>query len=244
MQAPAFLRRPRGDAVLEHHLAAILPHPHGRQRQLRQLAGQRREFVEMRGEDGPAAHPVVQRLKHRPGDGEPIPGGGAAPHLIQHHQGLRAGEVQDRRRLRHLHHEGGAPARQVIRRADSGEQPVHQADPRGFRRDEEAGLGEDHEQRVLPQEGGFAGHVRPGQQADAPAGRKLRVVRDEGPGPAAGQRRGHHRVAAGGDREFRAFAEYWPAPAILGGEFGGGGLHIHRRQRRGGGGDPGGGGEA
>ena len=53
--------------------------------------------MEMRGEDGAAADAVMQSFQHRPGDSQPIPGGGAAPDLIQHHQGLRAGQVQYRR---------------------------------------------------------------------------------------------------------------------------------------------------
>ena len=60
------------------------------------------------------------------------------------------------------------------------EQPVHHADARGFRRHRQAGLGEHDDQRVLPQEGGFAGHVRPGQQQHAPVRRQVAIVRHEG----------------------------------------------------------------
>ena len=60
----------------------------------------------------------------------------------------------------------------------------------------------------------------------------------------AGQRRGDHRVAAGGDAEIRPLGQLRPAPAALGGEFGGGGMDVDLGQRLGGRGDAGGGGEA
>ena len=120
----------------------------------------------------------------------------------------------------------------------------HQADPGRLRRHEQPGLGQHHEQRVLPEEGGFAGHVRPGQQTEALAGRQVAVVRHEGPGAVAGQRRLHHRVAAGDDGELRPLGQLRPAPAGIGGQFGGGGMDIDLGQRRRRGGDAGGGGEA
>ncbi len=45
--------------------------------------GQRRHFVEMGGEQGPAAGLVVKRLDGGPGDGEAIEGGGAAADFIE-----------------------------------------------------------------------------------------------------------------------------------------------------------------
>ena len=60
------------------------------------------------------------------------------------------------RGLHHLHHEGGAAARQIVGGADAREQPVDDADPRPRRRHEAADLRQQRDQRVLAQEGRFA----------------------------------------------------------------------------------------
>ena len=121
MHAPASLCRARAHTVQEDDLALPFPHPHGGQPQLGQLAGEGGEFMEMGGEEGAGAQTVMQRLQHRPGDGEAIPCRGAAPHLIENDKAARPGLVQDGRRLGHFHHEGGTPAGQIIRGADAGE---------------------------------------------------------------------------------------------------------------------------
>ena len=144
MQAPGFLGGTGAHTVAENHLPAPFAHLHGGQRQFRQFGSERRQFMEMRGEDSAAADAVMQSFQHRPGDGQAIPGGGAAPDLIQHHQGLRAGQVQYRCGFGHFDHEGGTPAGNVIRRANAGEKPIHQAKPRGFGGQEKPGLGQDH----------------------------------------------------------------------------------------------------
>ena len=137
----------------------------------------------------------MQRLQHRPGDREAVQRGGAAADLVHHDQRARAGLVQDGGGLGHLHHEGGAAARQVVGRADAGEQAVDHADGGAFGRHRQAGLGEHDDQRVLPQEGGFAGHVGAGEQQHALVGRQVAVVGHEL--RVAGERGFHHRMAAG-----------------------------------------------
>ena len=95
---------------------------------------------------------------------------------------LRArGVVQDVRRLAHLDHEGGLPAREIVARADAGEDAVHEIDARLRGRDERAGVREQREQRDLPDVGALARHVRPGDERDlgkraaAPPVRMLRA---------------------------------------------------------------------
>ena len=73
----------------------------------------------------------VQVLQHRPGDGQPVEGGRAAPDLVEDHQAALRRLVEDCRRLGHLDHEGGAAARQVVGGADTGEEPVGHADMGG-----------------------------------------------------------------------------------------------------------------
>ena len=85
-----------------------------------------------------------------------------------------AGLVQDRRGLDHLDHEGRAAARQVVGGADPAEQLVDDADLRRRRRHEGAHLRQHRDQRVLPQVGRLAGHVRPGDQPERPRLRRRR----------------------------------------------------------------------
>ncbi len=50
---------------------------------------QRGQLVEMGGEQRAATIDVVQMLDRRPGDRQPVEGGGAAPDLIQDDQRMR-----------------------------------------------------------------------------------------------------------------------------------------------------------
>ena len=128
-----------------------------------------------------------------------------------------AGLVQDRRGLDHLDHEGRAPARQVVGGADPAEELVDDADPRLARRHERAHLRQHRDQRVLPQEGRLAGHVRPGEQPERPrarpVGAELAVVGDEAAARAP-QRRLDHRVPAAGDREGAVLVDLRPHPVL------------------------------
>ena len=110
-----------------------------------------------------------------------------------HHQAARPGLVQDRRGLGHLHHEGAAPARQVVGRADAGEQPVDHADPRGRGRHRQPGL---REHRPAARSAAGRSTCRPcsarsAAAAAAPATGRSRSARR----PACpGQRRLDHRM--------------------------------------------------
>ena len=112
---------------------------------------------------GPGAVVRRQVLGHRPGDAQPVEGGGAAAHLVEHDQALRGGVVQDVRRLLHLDHEGRLPARDVVGRADAREDAVDQAELGLPGRHERAALRQQRQQRHLPQVGGLAAHVRAGE---------------------------------------------------------------------------------
>ena len=79
-----------------------------------------------------------------------------------------------------------------------------------FRRHRQAGLGEHDDQRVLPQEGRLAGHVGTGEQQHTLVRREVAVVRHEL--RVSGERRLHHRMAAGVDQECIVVGDQRTAP--------------------------------
>ena len=74
--------------------------------------------------------------------------------------------MQNRGRLRHLDHEGGASASHVVAGADAGEDAIDDAKPRSARGNERSHLRHDHDERRLPQISALATHVRPGKHDD------------------------------------------------------------------------------
>jgi len=95
--------------------------------------------------------------------------------------------------------EGRAAARQVVGGADPAEQPVDDAEAGGVGRHIGAGLGEDGDQRVLPEEGRLAGHVGAGDEPQPALRPEVAVIGDEAAGLAFDQRRLDHRVTAADD---------------------------------------------
>ena len=89
-----------------------------------------------------------------------------AADLVEDHQALGRGVVEDVGRLGHLDHERALAAAQVVGRADAGEQAVDDADPGTLGRDEAAQMGQDRDQGDLADVGALAGHVGAGDQED------------------------------------------------------------------------------
>ena len=114
----------------------------------------------------PLGIPVVKGLRHGPGNAEPVIGACASPDLIQDHQAFRRRVPDDVRGFVHFDHKGALPLCQVVRSADPGENPVHKADGRPRCRHKAAHLGHQHREGDLPQNGRFAGHVRPCDDQD------------------------------------------------------------------------------
>ena len=225
------------DFVQEYRLAPPLAHPHGVAGEIVQPRGKARELVVVRREQGAATVHRVQVLDRRPGNGEAVERGRAAADLVENDQRARPRLVEDRRRFDHLHHEGRATARQIVRRADAAEQAVHDADPASARRHVAAGLREDRDQRVLTQERALAGHIGSGQQPQAAAGGQLAVVGDEFRRRRSLRRRLDHGMAAAGDREIPALVDLGPTVIALDGKGGAGRRHVDLGNRGGGGGD-------
>ena len=101
---------------------------------------------------------------------------------------------QNIRDLAHLHHKGGLSAREIVRRAHAGKHAVGHANMGGCRRHERADLRHDGDQRHLTHIGGFARHIRAGDDGDAVfAAVEDGVIRDE---QAVRQHLFHDRMAA------------------------------------------------
>ena len=80
------------------------------------------------GEQGERLEVARQVLGGGPGQAQAIKGTGAPADLVHQHQALGGGIVENVGGFGHFHHKGGAPAGQVIRGANAGEDPVQAAD--------------------------------------------------------------------------------------------------------------------
>ena len=114
-----------------------------------------------------AAVGVVQVLDRGACNRQAVERRGAAPDLVEDDQRAFARLIENRGGLDHFHHEGRAPAREIVGCADARKQTVDDADAGLLRRHEAPHLGEHNDQRVLTQVGRFAGHVRAGDEIDA-----------------------------------------------------------------------------
>src|SRR2546425_4819219 len=120
----------RLEPVQEHDLLADLAYRHVEVPDVLELFGELRQLVIMRGKDRLAPDAVVQTLGYGPRDRHAVVGRGATADLIEQDQASAGGGVQDRACLTHLDHEGRLAAHQVVGRADTREQPIHDPDRR------------------------------------------------------------------------------------------------------------------
>ncbi len=145
----------------------------------------------------------MQVLQHGPGDAHAVPCGRSAPHLVQNDEAAVCDVVQNVGCLQHLHHEGAAAPHQVVPRADTREDAVHQAKGRLLRRDPHPRLSHDGQQRRHAEPGGFARHVGPREDDDAGVfASQADIVGDES---SVRQGRLQHWVAAPAYRELHGF---------------------------------------
>ena len=147
----------------------MLADAHGQVDEARHVVGEAGQLVEMGGEQSAAAVGIVEPLDAGLRDGEAVIGRRAASDLVEDDEAALGRLIEDRRRLDHLDHEGGAAAREIVGRADAAEQAIDHADAGGSGRHEGAHLGERGDEGVLAQIRGFAGHVGAGDDGDAAA---------------------------------------------------------------------------
>ena len=123
-----------------------------------------RQLMVVGGKQGLGMHLFPDVLYHRPGNAHAVKGAGSPAYLIQNHQAVTGGILQNLRHLVHLHHKGALAADQIITGTDTGKNPVHRRNHRLPCGDKAANLRHQHQQRRLPHIGGLACHIWPGDQ--------------------------------------------------------------------------------
>ena len=102
---------------------------------------------------------LVQVFHDGPCDAYSVVSRRAPAKLVEEHERARRGVVENVGGLGHFHHERGFAQRDVVRRADTGENLVHQAYFRALCRHVAARLGHQSDERRLSQQSRFTGHV-------------------------------------------------------------------------------------
>ena len=163
----ALVRAARNDLAQENDLLVPFAHRDVEIAHAARVPRQLGQLVIMGREKRARLDLVVQKFRHAPGDRKAVEGRSAAADLIQNDQAALGRVVHDVRRLVHLDHEGRLAAREIVVRADAGENAIDQTDLRARRRNEAADLRHQNNQRHLPDVGRFPGHVRPGDDGQS-----------------------------------------------------------------------------
>ena len=130
-------------------------------------AGEVGQFVVVGGEEGAAGGDVMKMLGHAPSDGEAVEGRGAPADFVEDDEAAVGRVVENGGGFVHFDHEGGLSAREVVGRANAGEDAVDDPDLGLCCGDKAAGLGEEDEEGDLADVGAFAGHVGAGEDDEA-----------------------------------------------------------------------------
>ncbi len=214
--------------VQKHHVALELPHGHAAVAHSGLDVRQAAQLVEVCGEQGLGADPIVDVLGHGPGDGHTVIGGGPPPDLVEHHQAAGGGVPQDVRALAHLHHEGRLAPGEVVRGPHPREDAIQHAEGGPLRGHEAARVREQGDEGRLTDDGALARHVRPGDDDHLLLARaQPQVVGHE----AAGlQDLLHHRVASVADLQGVAVVHLRAAVVVAGAHLGEGSEQIQGGQ--------------
>ena len=172
----------------------------------RQDERQGSQFMVVRGEKRAAVQlrAVVDVFDDGAGDGEAVPGGGAAADFIEDDEAAVAAAGEDARRLDHLDHEGALARVNLVLGADAREDAVHQTDAGLVGGHEAADLCHQRDERNLADVGRLAGHVGAGDDVDARLAVEAAVVGRIA--QAAVQHPLNHRMAPGEDAQLAVFA--------------------------------------
>ena len=100
------------------------------------------------------------------GNGHAVVGAGAPPYFVEDEQALIGALRQNRCRFGHFHHKGTLTSGDVVLGADTGKNPIDQADFGAIRRYKRPNLGHQHNQGHLAHHSAFAGHVGAGNDGN------------------------------------------------------------------------------
>ena len=157
-----------------------------------------------------------------------VVGRGAAADLVHQHQAVGRAGRENGGGFGHFHHEGGAAARQIVGRADAGEDAVDLADARAGRRHEAAGARQQRDQRDLSHIGRFTAHVGAGDEQHA-----ARRVQPAAVGREAFDGVLDHRMAARVDIDVGLLGQLGRHPVVAARVLGQRGQRVQFGQRRG-----------
>ena len=163
MDSVASLRSPWLNAVEEDDLFAHLLHRYVEIDDRGDLIGKAREFLVVCGKKRLCFDPCGKFLGHGPRDGDPIEGARATPHLIEDDQTMCGRTVENRRRLKHLHHKRAHAFNEHVAGSHTGEDAIDDGQDGLACWDERADLGQKTNQRCLAQVDRLPRHVRPGE---------------------------------------------------------------------------------
>ncbi len=143
----------------------------------------------MGGKEGSRLQYIEDMFGHRACNREAVVRTRPASDLIHDDQAVSGRVSKDVRGLVHLHEKRGLAACKVVRGADPAEDAVGEPDLRIIGRNEATGLGEEHDEGGLAQEGRLPGHVRPRDERESlRIAVELERVRHE----ASGRQMGFH----------------------------------------------------
>ena len=162
----AFIRTPGHDLAEPDDMVALLFHGYSEVLHTGQRLFELIEVVIVRGEER-LCPDRVQVFRDRPGQCQAIVSAGAAPDLIQNHQGARRGIVQNIRGLVHLHHERALAACQVVVRSDPRKDAVDEANGGRIGGNKGADLCQQHDQCHLTEIGAFPCRIGAGNNVEA-----------------------------------------------------------------------------
>ena len=119
-------------------------------------------------------------LDDGPGDGEAVEGCRAAADFVEQDQARRRGVIQDGGDFAHFDEKCRAAAREIVGGADAREDAVGDGKLGLACRNERTHLRHQHNQRGLAKIGGFAAHVRAGDEQELlAAGIEVQIVGNE-----------------------------------------------------------------
>src|SRR5215469_8474280 len=177
------------------------------------------QFVIVRSKKCARASVPLEMFDDGPRNGEAVERSGAAADFVEKDEAGRCRVIQDRGDFAHLHKKSRAATREVIAGADAREDAVGNGKFRMTRGNERAHLRHKNNQSGLPQIGGLAAHVRPGDEKQLLAARLKAEIVGHKALAALPKKLFDDRVASANDKHFAGGIEFGASIAAVGREF-------------------------